>query len=337
MSPPTLRVPPVTSTPRLALAPELAEEIAWRAILRAEQAGRPELRARHHERGAAAYLLPPGSARDRAFAELARQEVEELDLLAPVRAAVLERPLLAGSIDLVLLSRALGPSDETVTCDPASRRLGLRATPDRFVDPIRLRAWARHAFGHAEDSLDPSFGFEPGWERSVDPATAERLHVLWDASIDGRAAEAGRPVVGVSRDVHLGRLVGLLPPGGARTAAVLVERCWSGPRPDFETLRRWAEAPHDAGDSPPDRKAAPVPHEGRCEPTLLPGRRCPLCRFPSAVLLVPSGALAASIARAHPGWQPEAGVCERCSDRYRLAPSAPSPTAAGAVLTGDRR
>jgi hypothetical protein len=320
--------------PRLLVAPELAEEIAWRAILRAEAAGRPEVRARHHERAAAAYALPPGPARDRAFGDLAIGEVAELGLLDPLRAAVAERPDLAAGVELVLLARALGPAEETVTCDRSRRRIGLRVRVDRFDDPARLRAWARHALGHAEDSLDPSFGFEPGWELRTDGPTAERLHVLWDASVDGRAARAGRPVFGTTRQDHADRLAALLPPGHGPVAAALVERCWTGDRPDFPTLRRWAAAPLAAagvlaGDG---SGAAPDPIDRPADPAvrLLPGGRCPLCRFPSVVLHEPEPPIADRIAAAHPVWRAELGCCERCHDRYRLAPP-PHPRAAGSA------
>ncbi len=312
---------PVGAGPRLVVAPDLAEEVAWRAILRAERAGRLDVRARHHERAAQAYLLPPGPARDRAFGDLALRELDELGLLDPIQAAIAERPGLASRVDLVLLARALGPTGETVTCDPSTRRVGLRVTVGRFDDPTRLRAWARHALGHAEDSLDPDFGFDPAWPRQTDGASAERLHVLWDASVDGRAARAGRPILGSSPAGHRDRLAALLPPGSEAVAAALVERCWRGERPAFALLRRWAETflavdgatSHGAtgsGETPPEAPRA----------TLLPGGRCPLCRFPSAVLFVPDPTLAGRVAAAHPGWQVEEGLCERCHDRYRLVP-----------------
>lgn len=318
MANPESRSVPGPAGPHLVVVPELAEEIVWRAILRAERAGRPELRASHHDRAAVAYLLPPGPGRDRAFADLAARELEELHLLAPIREAVAERPALVAAVDLVLLVRALSPGEETVTCDPPGRRVGLRVTADRFDEGARARSWARHALGHAEDCLDPTFGFEPGWERGTGGAVAERLHVLWDAAIDGRAARAGRPVFGSSRDGHRARLAALLPAGQERTAVRLVDRCWDGERPSFGTLRRWAEAPRPVSFGAGTVAAWP---QGIVGPARLPGGRCPLCRFPSAVLIVPDPSVAATIAAAHPGWPAETGCCQRCHDRYRLVPS----------------
>jgi hypothetical protein len=328
--------PPGPGVPLVVLAPDLAEEIAWRAILRAERAGRPEIRARHHERAAAAYAVPPGRLRDRLFARLAADEVEELGLLEPVRTALAEHPAVAEAVEVVLLARATSRGGETVTADRAGRRAGLRALAERFDDPAGLLAWARHALGHLDDSLDPAFGFDPDWERTADGATAERLHVLWDASIDGRAARAGRPVFGSSREGCRARLAALLPPGLEPVAAALVDRCWSSERPAFADLRRWAERPptalggHPAGDRDDLPEARGVPAG-----SLLPGGRCPLCRFPSSVLHVPDPATATTIADAHPGWRPELGVCERCHDRYRLVPS-PRPRPVAPVETEHR-
>ncbi|HWP62992.1 MAG TPA: hypothetical protein VNO86_05935, partial [Candidatus Binatia bacterium] len=313
-SPTPLLSSPSPGRPVLVVAPDLAEEIAWRAVLRAERAGRPDARLRHHERAARAYAVPPGRIRDRLFARLAADEVEEFRLLDPVRTALAERPALGEALDVVLLARAPSPAGETVTGDRARRRAGIRAIAERFDDPAALLAWARHALGHLEDTLDPAFGFDPGWERWADGASAERLHALWDASVDGRAARAGRPVFGSSADGCRRRLVALLPPGSDAVAADLVDRCWRGDRPDFATLRAWAEGRYPTTVAP---GSAPG---GRPDGSLLPAGRCPLCRFPSSVLHVPDPPTASTIAEAHPGWRPELGVCERCHDRYRLVP-----------------
>ncbi len=300
--------------PEIRIDPAFAEALTFPALRVLEDAGAPEPLAAHHARAGEIFaLLDDPIARERRFADLARAEVAELRLLEPIGAALGERPALAAQVELILVAEAAGSAAEGVTCDGGRRTLGIRVLARRFDKPALLRAWCRHAFGHAEDTLDPSFGYEAGWERALDGGPAERLHALWDVSIDGRAAAADRPCAGASPERHKAALAALLPGGWGSVAGPAVEVLWRGPRPAFPELRAWALDP-----------AALAAAVG-CEPSVAPGTRlpagrCPLCAFPSATLAIPPAAIADAIRAEYPAWRPERGVCERCLDRYILAP-----------------
>ena len=297
--------------------PAFAESLAWRTLRRRADGGRPEALTVHHERAAELYAQPAAPTRERAFERLAAQELGELEVMAPLAAALDERPGVAAAVDLVLVGEAPAAVVEGITCDPARRRIGVSVQARRFDDPAGLRAWARHALGHTEDAIDPDFGFEPGWDGLPGRGRfAERLHALWDVSIDTRA-EALHESAGSEgrmarrRTAHAGAIAGLWPEL-AGDAAAIVERLWSGPRPSFPELRRWAEEP-TALAAATGATLSSEPRQGAVAGI------CPLCRFPSATLDLPSPAIAALVAAEFPDRRPDDRLCDRCADRYRFA------------------
>jgi hypothetical protein len=292
--------------------PALAEAVVWRVLSSPELAS-TELPALHADRAEPLYALADEPQRDRAFERLALAEFEELGLADAIRTAIRERPAVARRVRVVLVGEARGRADEGITWEPSGAHLGIRVDPARFDDPEGLVAWARHLLGHAEDTLDPGFGFEPGAVESTLPVPAQaRFHRLWDIAVDARIAAAGRataPGGGAPDRVragHRARLAGDLP--GVAEAAIddALDRLWSGPRPVFAELVAWAARPGillEAGGSGPLARPA----------------QCPLCRFPSSDVVTPEPSLAAMVLAEYPAWQPWEGLCGRCADRYRLA------------------
>ena len=305
--------------------PAFAEALVWRSLQGLAGHGREEPLARHHERAAAVYALTDGAARERAFERMAMDELAELRLMAPLAEALAERPALAAAAETALVVEAPAEAAEGVTCDPATRRLGVTVLERRFDEPAALRRWARHALGHAEDTLDLSFGFVPGREMAGGRArVAVRLHALWDVSVDGRSARLDDPAGGSASSASSAhrRAIAALWPEHAGRAPGIVKRLWHGPRPTFADLRRWAEDPA----SVPGLAASPaaIPDLGASPAAVV--RQvvegvgvCPLCRFPSAALAAPAAAIAALARAEYPAWRAEDGLCERCTDRYLFA------------------
>jgi len=288
--------------------PALAEA-AVRTALSAPGADQAAVAA-HRARADAPYGIADPAARDAAFARLAVSEFEALGLARPVLAAIGERPALADRVRVVLLGDVGRRGDESVTCEPGGARLGVRLTASRLADATGLLAWARHALGHAEDTLDPEFGFEPGWDDpgAVWAPAAARLHRLWDVSVDARLAADGRLPEGPTRRRHREALAADLRGAPPHVADAALERLWSGPRPVFADLARWAADPAAlAGDALPAGT-----------PTARPDR-CPLCRFPGDDVAPPDTALAAAVLADYPDWVPAQGLCGRCADRYRFS------------------
>ncbi|MEX2547630.1 MAG: hypothetical protein WD830_07550 [Chloroflexota bacterium] len=290
--------------------PSLAEAAVWRALTVAGP-GSVAL-ASHGRRTEPVYEIASTFERDAAFGRLAQREFEELGLADPLRQAVSERPELVALVRVVLVAEARRPQEEGVTCEQAGMHLGMRVDAARFDDRDRLLEWARHVLGHAQDSLAPDFGFQPGWEEDnagvVRWAMRERLHRLWDVSVDARLVDEQLLPPGPTCERHRRRLAGDLPNVDQRTIDAVLELLWNGPRPTFAQLLGWAARPSElVRAASPSRSTPPRPD------------RCPLCGFVSDDIGTPDASLSRQVSTEYPDWRPESGLCGRCADRYRFA------------------
>lgn len=291
--------------------PAFAEAAVERA-LRSRGPAASEALTASRRRAEPLYAMADSAEREAAFGRFALSEFDALRLAEPILRAIAERPAIATRVRVALLGEARGRLDEGVTCEPVGEHLGIRMDASRFGDPAALVAWARHALGHAEDTLDPGFEFEPGWDEAgvawVAAATQARIHRFWDVSVDGRLAAAGRLAAEPVLRRHRAAIAGDLP--GIRDAVIdaVVARLWEGPRPVFGDLVRWAAQPIKLVDA-----VAPG------EPGLPRPDRCPLCGFPGDDVLAPEAPVAALVSADYPAWRPEQGLCGRCTDRYRFA------------------
>lgn len=289
--------------------PTLAEAVV-RRVLVARGSTDPAIVAAHARRAEPIYDIDDERERAAAFEGLALSEFEELGLADLVRASIEARPAVADRLRVVLLGEARGRHDEGVTWEPSGAHLGLRVDPARFDHPDRLGDWARHVLLHAADTLDPGFGFRPGWmERSLSRPVQQRVHDLWDVTIDSRLHAAGPSGVDALRRGHRARLSAQLPGCPERVIVMLVDRLWHGSRPTFPALVAWAS----------DRDAL-VTGLSRSGPDTGTGGldRCPLCRFPGGDIRVPDAPIAALVSREYPDWHPALGLCGRCTDRARF-------------------
>lgn len=307
----TLSTPATPLDPVLRVDPTFAEAVVWR-VLSAADPGTADALAAYRRRAEPLYGLDDAVARDAAFSQLAVGEFERLGLPDPLRRAVAERPVVADRVRIILIGDARGRSDEGITWEPDGAHLGIRIDGARFGNPEDVLAWARHALGHAEDTIDPAFGFWPGWEETTDgriaSGTQARLHRLWDVTIDSRLAAAGLLSDGSAPQRHVERVAADLPGIAADSVDTVFGFLWDGPRPTFGQLLTWAARPIEL-------VAAACPGD----PGLPRPDRCPLCRFPSDDVVPPPAAIAALVAADYPEWHPDLGLCGRCTDRYRFA------------------
>jgi hypothetical protein len=205
----------------------------------------------------------------------------------------------------------------------------LRLRPRTLFDPQTLRALLRHELMHVADMLDPTFGYQRSLPRSDDGPSGDNLvrdryRVLWDVTIDGRLARAGRDRCSVR-----------LPP--SREASADYRNPGGGGQPDPTRNARWQEFAAtfsmrgDEGRSVFEEWFDHVhpTHARLAEFARAPlgsgtagahTGRCPLCRFPTAALdprperLSP--ATLAAIHDHHPSWNIEQGLCRQCLDLY---------------------
>ena len=287
--------------------PAFAESVVWR-VLTSPDIVATEVAAIHAARVEPLYDLPPGRDREIAFERLALSEFEELGPAEMLRSAIAERPDVGNRVRVVLVGEARSASEEGVTWEPGGAHLGIRVDPARFDDPERLRHWARHVLGHAEDTLDPAFGFEPHWiETAMAAPTRARLHRLWDVTVDARLEAAGHPAPSASRADHRARLAADLAGCPDPVVAAVLERLWNGARPTFAELVAWSASRGAIAEALAGATADERPDH------------CPLCRFPSDDIRRPEEPIARLVSAEYPDWRPDRGLCGRCTDRYRFA------------------
>jgi hypothetical protein len=287
--------------------PSFAEAVVWRFLTSPEVVA-TELPAIHADRVEPLYALPEGPNREVAFERLALAEFEELGFGDTIRGAIGERDAVASRVQAILLAEARNRLEEGVTWEPSGAHLGLRVELVRFDDHERLADWARHVLGHAEDTLDPTFGFQPGWvDRALRAPAQARFHCLWDVTVDARLAAAGRLPPRASREAHRARLVAHLAGSAESVVDALLDRLWDSPRPTFAELAAWSADRGALAEAAVGARAGDRPD------------RCPLCRFPGDDIVAPEVHIAELVVAEYPAWRPEHGLCGRCTDRYRFA------------------
>lgn len=310
----------------LRVEPSLAETAMTDLLARPDRVSEEDLAA-HRVELESLYADVPLDGRDAAFGKLALAGFMRFGLAEPILRAIRERPSLVRAVRVVLLGTAAGRLEEGITCEPGGEHLGIRLEPGRLAERAALLGWARHVLGHAEDTLDPDFGFESSWEarvgRGSGAAVRARLHRLWDVSVDARLAASGHLERGPVFERHRAALAADLEGTDRSTVEAVVAHLWSGARPDFATLLSWAQEPlRLVRVVAPDEPGRPIPD------------RCPLCSFPSRDVLPPEKQVAELVQADYPTWQPELGLCGRCGDRYRLAALYAPRRAGAAALNG---
>lgn len=180
---------------QLWIDPALAEEALFERMRVLESAGDAEARLWQSERESI-YASCAASARAAAFVELAGNWFERLDLARPLRAALASTPHVRASVAEIRLHRAARRTQEgsELYRDASITRLVFGLTPARFGDSTTLPEFFLRECLYAEDMLDPTVGFSPELdpahvdERARAELVRDRLRVLWEARIAGRAA-----------------------------------------------------------------------------------------------------------------------------------------------------
>lgn len=260
------------------------------------------------------------AARAEAFEAIDRRLFEEWGGVSPVEETVEELPRLAAALDAIWLGCAeRGEAAGADLGGQALRQLGVAVPPTLFLEPDALRLFLRRELLHVDDTLDPEFGYRPGILLAGRPGALEnlardRLRLLWGISVDGRVARRWPAAEGL-REERLGEARAAYRSLPEELPERVVDRLWSGPRPAFEELRRWASANERLSEAflPGSRPAAGA---------FVPGSPCPLCGFPVARLVAgweeERPHLAELVAIDFPAWRSEAGACERCVEGYRV-------------------
>lgn len=306
--------------------PALMESVVRRELERLERGPVSELAAEYRRLAHALYAMPLTEDRELRFERLHLDFFQRLQFDRAVRAVLEEFPHVTAAIDRFVVLEAVARAQEWVDFSPKGelRTVWMRLGAWRFQAPAALVEFLRRELVHVVDLLDPSFRFTPQSSLAEHPSEEglirDRYRLLWSASVAGRLERAGHDVTQERRRIEA-EVDAVYRQAPSKARARIVERFWSGERPDHPSLLAFARDTRSllAGiglDDATVRQTGPAP-----------GAPCPVCRFPTHDWH--AGTLATPVVRAIqadvPSWEPDRGLCDRCADIYELgAAAAPS-------------
>jgi hypothetical protein len=269
--------------------------------------------ARFHREREKLYAILDPDARNTAFFNLHLDWFREWGLEQLITDLLKEFPLLPEKLSVLAVRKTRNKNDdgaELYVNETGQRSAILALRPESFARDAALRDYVRHEFTHLSDMLNPAFGYAPtldlpGLNGAQMRLARERYRLLWDITIDGRLAAAGRTPMQL-REQH--------------AAAFARGYCfWPNDRQKetFESL--W----HDAAPNHSNFLALIADPRGlRDAHRPAPGASCPLCDFPTftwadSETLRPE--IAARVTAEFPTWTPEQGLCGRCLETYQAA------------------
>ncbi len=269
---------------------------------------------RFHRQREAAYEVADRDEREALFAHVHRSWFAGLGLHRPLDQALTEAGALRTRAGACRVVWAVSRKDELADLfdqngrpQDSSTVILVRLRPESLLEPETLLNFLRHEFQHLADMLDPTFGYRKQLPvsdagPSYDNILRNRYRVVWDATIDGRLSRrgfAGSEVRQV-RSREFGATFQMLGDEAGEAFATWFD----DDHPTHERLVAFVLDPTSAGTPSGDRFVG----------------RCPICRFPTAVLDPHPERLTEGAQREliddHPWWSLERGLCAQCADLY---------------------
>jgi hypothetical protein len=266
--------------------------------------------ARFHRAREKLYGILDPDERNTAFFKLHLDWFREWGLEQPLTHVQKEFPLVREQLGVLAVRKTVGRNDEgaELYVNDAGQRTGLLALRlERLKDAAGLRDYLRHEFTHLHDMLDPAFGYAPalelpGLNAAQKRLARERYRLLWDITIDGRLAAAGRAPM-QTREQYAGAFARAFSFWPEEKQAETFSPLWANRSPHHSHILGLIADPRGL--------------RGAHQPG--PGASCPLCDFPT-FHWADASALPAEIMRRimgeFPSWSPEQGLCNRCLETY---------------------
>lgn len=228
-------------------APELVEEAVFLALTQGS-ARDPALALAWQREREPLYLLAPGPGRDRAFQAHASGWFTRLGLEQPLESALRRCPRVRAGVSAIDVRRVVRARDEgsevfgaRAAGGASSCRMVLGLLPQRFLDPASVEELALRECLHADDMLDPEFGFDPDEKPGGDcePARAElvcdRFRMLWRARVSGRLARRTSSRA-AAPDPEVRFRLAFGPDADPAAVETLFREAWSGSLATYDAL-----------------------------------------------------------------------------------------------------
>jgi hypothetical protein len=267
--------------------------------------------ARFHRARERAYGISDPDERNAEFFRVHLEWFREWGLEKLLLDSVGEFPLLSKTLNTLAIRKTRGKNDEGAELyvnENGERNAMIVLQPEWIIRDVALQNYLRHEFMHLRDMLDPAFAYSPALESRLRTAAEQRLvgeryRLLWDITIDGRLAVAGRTPKGTRED-HQRAFTRAYAFWPADKQAKVFASLWHSRAPRHADLVELAADPRGLREA----------HR----PT--PGAACPLCAFPTfdwvnGDRLRPE--VLARIVEEFPSWSAEHGLCGRCHEAYQ--------------------
>jgi hypothetical protein len=276
--------------------------------------GVPSLQiARFHREREELYAILGPDERNAVFFKLHLDWFREWGLEQPLNDVLKEFPLVREELDVLAIRKTTGKNDEgaELYVNESGQRTGLLALRlERLTHDDALRDYLRHEFTHLHDMLDPAFGYAPalalpGLNPAQQRLARERYRLLWDITIDGRLAAAGR-VPMATREQHATAFARSYSFWPVDRQTRTCDSLWQNPSPRHAELLALVA----------DLRGLRDAHRPA------PGASCPLCDFPTFLWADACGLtteVRRQIAADFPAWTPEQGLCGRCLETYQCS------------------
>lgn len=300
--------------------PLLTETVVFQEITRRAERGDLTPFQQYHAVADPLYHRRP-EAREAALQKLHSQFFATLGFSDTLHLEFRAFPEIEAQVAEILVALAAASAEEGADLslgqdNGATKRVGIRLQPDRFLDLPALQRYLRHELLHIVDLLNPTFGYEG--DTVGNNIIRDRYRLLWCLSIDARLeATGGEPLT--DQQTHRRQFDAQYGKFAPAVRHAIFERLWRPEPVSHACLRQMAMDSEGllrlAGE-------AGQQEEGRPRPPLLPGSPCPLCRFPSYHFVdnhsLLDSTLTAEIQQDFPDWTGDDGLCERCMEAYTL-------------------
>lgn len=291
--------------PTIRIDPTLIELVINSALEESERSADAWLGREYHALADPLYAKLAIQDREGAFDAIAVTLFAKLGWDTLIANTYAEFPDLAARAPDLLVLGALRESEEGAVIGRDGKSVCLRVRLQRFRDRGRLAAFLRHEVQHADDMLDPEFGYALTREPSLGESNrvADRYRAFWCAYVDARLARRGFVPL-ADAVTHRNDLYSHFANLTVRECDAQFDQVWNRERLTHAEILRWAREKSN------EERDAVGPK---------PGSFCPLCRFPTHAWVTEFEPAVADLIRIDfPTWFVHDGACERCAERYAL-------------------
>ena len=225
-----------------------------------------------------------------------------------------------------MIARAVNPHDEGayltkgMNQEEGKKRIVVKLLSDRFQDISYLGKLVRHELTHASDMLSELYGYRDerlGGNPMEECIVKERYCTFWDIFVDSRLIRNGKETIS-DREGRYREFEALYRKFPDDVKSTIFDALW---KDESFTHDRILTLARDVNEVIKISEGLPLMHAVKKKGSVLPGVQCPLCQFRTyhwAENIEQDSCLVDAIRKDFPAWDPQDGVCEQCTEAYKV-------------------